>query len=151
MIEVCLPSQSWSEKHNQEKSPQTFAPFVNISNMCQSCFIIIKPCNFDYGINKHMTYSRCLICVAWYVYVISTYYVRKGSQAFLSWLPTNQRGQKSDHIVVFPISKIVTLQMALTATSQSSAPCPWTTESSPLSKRKEVVDVKRWRTLKWSS
>ena len=33
VIGVCLPSQSAREKHNQEKSPDTFAHLVNFSNV----------------------------------------------------------------------------------------------------------------------
>ena len=34
VIRVCLLSQSALEKHNQEKSPQTFAHLVHLSNKC---------------------------------------------------------------------------------------------------------------------
>ena len=33
MIGACLPNQSALEKHNQEKSPQTFAHLVDVSAM----------------------------------------------------------------------------------------------------------------------
>ena len=43
-----LPSQSASQKHNQEKSPQTFARLVNFSKMCLLYLRIIQSCYFDY-------------------------------------------------------------------------------------------------------
>ena len=54
MIGACLPNQSALEKHNQEKSPQTFAHLVNFSRkMCLPCLIInFCCCYFDYRINK---------------------------------------------------------------------------------------------------
>ena len=84
VIGVCLPSQSVPKKHNQEKSPQTFAHLVNFSEMCPPCLIIIQSCYCDYRINKPSTYSRCVICVSCSVHLISTYYVRKKSEAFFS-------------------------------------------------------------------
>ena len=67
---VCVLSQSAYEKHNQEKSPQTFAHFVNFSEMCLPCFIITK--HFVYRINKPFTGSRCFIFVSCSVHMIST-------------------------------------------------------------------------------
>ena len=71
---VCLPNQSAAEKHNQEKSPHSFAHLVNFSKHVSTMF-----CYFGYRINKAFACSRCVICVSCSVHFIETYYVRKGS------------------------------------------------------------------------
>ena len=58
--------------------------------------VIIKSCYFDYRINKPFTYSRCVICVSCSVHVIPTYYVRKGSWAFI--LITHKSTRSEDPI-----------------------------------------------------
>ena len=79
-IWVCLFSRSAFEKHNQGKSPQTFAHLKNFSWMVSAMFdhyTMIHYC--DCRINKPFTCSRCVICVPCSVHLISTYYARKGS------------------------------------------------------------------------
>ena len=70
--------------HTSWISPKMYLP----------CLIIIESCYFDSRINKPFVYSHYMICISCTVHLIWTYYVCKGSWAFLSWLPTNQRGQK---------------------------------------------------------
>ena len=92
---VCLASQSAPRKAQSRKKPTNLCtPREFIKKTCPPCLIIIQSCYFDYSINKPFACSRCLICVSSSGHVISTYYVRKGSWAFLSSLPTNQRGRK---------------------------------------------------------
>ena len=78
VIAVCLPSQSASRKHSQEKSPQSFAHLVNFYKNMSARLIIIKSRYFDSRINIPFTCSRCVICVSCSVHVILTYYVCKG-------------------------------------------------------------------------
>ena len=60
---ACLPSQSASEMHNQEKSPQTFTRLVNFSKNMSAMF--------DNHFNKLFTCSRCVTCVSCSVHLIS--------------------------------------------------------------------------------
>ena len=56
---VCLPSQSASKKHNQEKKPTNLcAPRAFLKRMCLPCLIIIHSCYFDYRISKPFACSR---------------------------------------------------------------------------------------------
>ena len=53
---VCLPSQSASEKHNQEKSPCTFAHLVNFKTKCvchvwSSYTLVISNINLSHTLN----------------------------------------------------------------------------------------------------
>ena len=73
--------------------------------MCLPCLIIVQSCYFHYRINKPFACSRCLICVSCSVHVISTYYARKGSWAFLYLnYPQINEGGKSDHMGVGHLS-----------------------------------------------
>ena len=54
------------------------------TKMCLPCLITIQSCSFDYRIDNLFAYSHCVICVSCSVHMISTYYVCKGSWAFIS-------------------------------------------------------------------
>ena len=120
MIGICSPSQSASQKHNQEKKSHIPLRTSQISilvggvgkrpwergwqisrKMCPSCLIIIQPCYFDYGINKPFTCSCCVICISCAVHVISTYYVRKGSLAFFTFI-TQKSSRLENPIIWIP-------------------------------------------------
>ena len=79
VIRVFLPSQSASEKHNQEKPHKPLRASWTSRKIRLSCLIIIKSCYFGNRINKPFTCSHCVICVSCSVHVIPTYYERKGS------------------------------------------------------------------------
>ena len=66
------------------KSPHAFAHLVNSYKIVLPCSIIIQSCSFDYRINKPFICSHCVICVSCSVHLISTFYVCKGSWAFIS-------------------------------------------------------------------
>ena len=60
---------------------------------------IIQSCYSDYKINRPFACSRCLISVSCSVHVISRYYVRKGSWAFLDLnYPQISEVRESDHV-----------------------------------------------------
>ena len=62
VIGVCLPSQSASEKHNQEKKPTNLCvPREFLKQMCLPCLIIIESHYFHYRINKPFTCSLFVI------------------------------------------------------------------------------------------
>ena len=74
MNRVCLPSQSASRKHNQEKKAHKPLHTSWISQkMHQSCLIIIQSCYSDCRINKPFTRSRCAFCISCAVHSISMY------------------------------------------------------------------------------
>ena len=83
---VYLLSQSATEKQSQENKELTnlCAPCEFLKKMRLPCLIIIQSCYFHNGINKSFACSRCVMCISCSVYLISTYYVRKGSWASLS-------------------------------------------------------------------
>ena len=72
VIGVRLSSQSASEKHNQEKSPQTFAHLANFSKNVSAMFnnhtIVL------FWLQNKETFLRVVLRA-----VILTYYARKGS------------------------------------------------------------------------
>ena len=79
VIGACLPSQSASRKHNQEKKPTNLCAPHEFVQKCLPCLIIIQSCYFNYIINKPFKYSRCTISVSCSVHLISTDYVRVGA------------------------------------------------------------------------
>ena len=89
----CFPAQPISKLQSRKWSPQTLAHLVNFSKHGLPCLMIIKSCYFDCRIIQSFTCSRCVICILCSVHLILMY-MCKGSRAFLSWLPTNQWGQK---------------------------------------------------------
>ena len=104
VIKDCLPSQSTSEKHNQEKSQQTFAHPVHFSKICRPCLIIrIKSCYFVFRINKPFTCSRCLTR-----FVLSASTCAKDRNLFIIFLlfylnyPQINEAQKSDPWMQWP-------------------------------------------------
>ena len=78
----------------RKKSPQTFAHLVNFPQNVSAMFDNHNLIIFDYRINEPFACSRCVICVSCSVHLILTYYVRKGSWAFLSFVTHNHRGRK---------------------------------------------------------
>ena len=70
VIRVYLLSQSASEKQSRKRPTNLCAPTE-----------FLDP----------FTCSRCVICISCSVHLILMYYVRKGSWAFLSLIPTSQR------------------------------------------------------------
>ena len=76
VIGDCLPSQPASEKHNQDNKKPTNpnAPHAFLKQMCRPCL----------RKKQFFAYCRCVICFSYSVLLISTYYVHKGSWAFLS-------------------------------------------------------------------
>ena len=98
VIGVRLLSQSAPENHNQEKKPTNLCASREFLKTMSRLIIIIK-CYFDYWVNKPFTCSRCMICVSCSVHVISTYYMRKGSWAFLFVLVTHKSTRSELHPV----------------------------------------------------
>ena len=91
VVGVCLPSQSATRNHNQEKKPTNLcAPRKFIKKMCLPRLIIM------HRINKPFACSRCLICVSCSVQLISTYYVCKGSWTFYLYYPQINEVGKSE-------------------------------------------------------
>ena len=98
-----MPSQSATEKHNQEKkSPQTFTHFVNSSNvsaMFDNHSILLFWMTIEYTNILHILapWSAFRALFTWSRRTM--YYVRKGSWAFYLNYPQINEVGKSDHIV----------------------------------------------------
>ena len=60
---VYLSSQSAPEKKKRDHTLYLCAPHEFVKHMCPPCLITVKPCYFDYRINKPFICSHCLICI----------------------------------------------------------------------------------------
>ena len=121
-IGVCLPANQHSKctfkKIKSQKPLRTSrTDQTDVSAMFdnhEDLVILTK-----YIINKPFTLSSCFICVSYSVHLILTYYVRKGSWAFLNLnYPQINEVRKSDHVVAtrseFCLKIISPCEMAVT-------------------------------------
>ena len=65
----CQPSQSASEKHDQERKAHmplrpSWISFKKLKKMCLPCLLILQSCYFDYRTNTSFACSRCVICLS---------------------------------------------------------------------------------------
>ena len=100
MKQSCLPSQSASKEHNQEKEAHKPLRTSFISKkMYLSCLIIMQSCYCDYRINKPFACSRCVICVSCSVHVILTCTTRAKDHGLFFNHQQIKEVEKSSHTV----------------------------------------------------